>query len=190
MDTNSGFGEILETGQTTVRNVAKGAKQGAKAFAKTAAGQVAGGQTPNQNQGTNEAANSSQQQMSDDDAKQFLKDLYGKSDKKSTSLPPQNQNQNQNAVKTALGLPQKNPNEGKTAEELAKIEQLRNQLHGQYYQDLTNRKKAPEEHVTEKLEREEHEGKMTELETEKKKPGPIAVQRAQQSAEKFRGVSG
>lgn len=190
MDTNSGFGEILERGQTTVRNVAKGAKQGAKAFAKTAAGQVAGGQTPNQNQGTNEAANSPQQQMSDDDAKQFLKDLYGKSDKKSTSSPPQNQNQNQNAVKTALGMSQKNPNEGKTAEELAKIEQLRNQLHGQYYEELTNPKKPQEEAVTEKLEREEQEEKVELFEKNKKKPPPLPATVKRGTGESVVGVSG
>ena len=196
---NSGMiGEMLERGQSTVKNATKSAKQGAQNFARTGLGQVTGLQTPapqQSDQGTNEQANAAaqnQQKMSDEEAKKFLQDLYGSPDKKSDPDKSKTQGtQNpQNPIAQAVGATPKNPNKGKSPEELAKIEALRQQLHGDYYQTLVNPQKPQEEPVTEKLEREGQEEKMTELETEKKKPPPIAVQKVQQSAEKFRGVSG
>lgn len=92
-------------------------------------------------------------------------------------------------IKNAMGIPDFPVNQ-KTPEEQAKIEALRSQLHGQYYQDLTNRKKPEEEHVTEKLEREGQEEKMTELEIEKKKPPKLPVNVKQGTGENVVGVSG
>ncbi len=92
-------------------------------------------------------------------------------------------------VKNALGIPEIGSNQ-KTPEELAKIEALRQQLHGQYYQDLTNPQKAPEENVTEKLEREDQEKKMADLETDKEKPPPLPATVKQGTGENVVGVSG
>ncbi len=111
------FEDVIEKGQTTVKNAAKAAQAGATNFANTATGQVSNN-TPSDH-GTGEAnnANASGQQMSDDDAKKFLQDLYGV---KSPTQDPHAQNptqptqannasakkpaQNQQTVKAALGL--------------------------------------------------------------------------------------
>ncbi len=223
---NSGMiGEMLERGQSTVRDSAKAAKQGAQSFVQTGLGQVTGSQTPapqQSSQGTNEQANAAaqnQQKMSDDDAKKYLQDLYGvKNNNQKTqtanSASPQmpqgpkpvnnvktalgiseptpektNPTQSKSAVATALGVSQADPNAGKTPEEIAKIEALRNQLHGDYYQTLVNPQKSQDEPVTEKLEREEKEEKFEELEKKKKKPDPL-VNLNQGTGEAGVGVSG
>ncbi|MBI2621774.1 MAG: hypothetical protein HYW63_04000 [Candidatus Levybacteria bacterium] len=109
MDLNSGFGEILETGRSSVRKAAKTTGQGASNFTKTAQQQVIG-QSWNTQQGTNEQAALAGKQMSDDDAKKFLQDLYGA--KASNQQSPQGSSSAQTLpnkpqatnVKTALGL--------------------------------------------------------------------------------------
>lgn len=167
MDINSGFGEVLERGQTTVK---KAAKQTVSDFAQAVKGQITGNQN---DQGTNEQANAAQnqQKMSDEEAKKFLGDLYGKSDQSSNSnqkIPP-----------------------GKTPEEIAKIEILRKQLHGRYYDELINPKKPePEEAVVEKIEREDQEEKMELWEKDKKKPPPLPATVKQGTGESVVGVSG
>ncbi len=93
-----GFEEIVETGKSTVQNVQKSAAQGAKNFAKTAVGQIAGNQssTPQNDQGANEAVSANQNNnLSDDQAKKFLQDLYGKSDQGTS----ENSNPQNNSVK-------------------------------------------------------------------------------------------
>ena len=212
------FEDVVEKGQSTVRNAAKSTKQGTQNFAKTAAGQITGGQsqTPQNDQGTNETSSTAaQQQMSNDDAQKFLQGLYGKSNQ--TQSPNAQNSQKpppptpQETIKTALGIPEisaeKVPGQvpqsaikialgvtgstnKKTPEELAKIEALRKQLHGQYYQELVNPQKPPEENVTEKLEREDQQQKMAELETNKEKPPPINPTMKQGTAESVVGVSG
>lgn len=92
-------------------------------------------------------------------------------------------------ITSAMGIPEAVTDQ-KTPEELAKIEALRQQLHGQYYQDLTNPQKAPEENVTEKLEREDEEKKMADLETDKEKPPPLPATVKQGTGEAVVGVSG
>lgn len=189
---NSGtLGEILESGKNTVRDIPKSTKQGTQNFAKTAAGQVMGSQPT---QGTNEQANSAQQtqqqQMTDKDRVEFLRNLYGKSDNSSKtksqgSNPPQ-----KSPISQVLGVPQNDPNLGKTPEELAKIEALRKQLHGDYYQSLTNPQKPQEETVTEKLEREEQKKKMADLETDKEKPPQLSPTQKVGTGEAVIGVSG
>lgn len=197
MDTNSMFGEILERGQSTVKNAAKSAKQGAQNFARTGLGQVTGSKTPvpqPSGQGTNEQANAAaqnQQKMSDDEAKKFLQGLYGSSDKNSDPDKSKTQGtQNpQNPIAQAVGANPKDPNKGKSPEELAKIEALRQQLHGDYYQSLTNPTKPQEESVTEKLERKDQEEQFEELEKKKEKPDPL-VNVKQGTGENVVGVSG
>lgn len=175
MDASDTFGEILERGQTAVSD-----------FAKTAKGQIAG--SPNQQ--TSQA-----QKMSDDQAKQFLSDLYGPTrpdaeDDKQTKTPKQNPVIKQNPVSQAIGVTPNDSNKGKSPEELAGIESLRHQLHSDYYQNLVSPPKQNEEHATEKLEREDQEEKMKEIEDEKKKPDelPITVKRG--TNERIPGVSG
>ncbi len=189
MDNKGIIGEILETGQSTVR---KNVKQAASDFAKSAKVQITGSQN---DQGTNEQANvaaQNQQKMSDDDAKKFLQDLYGRSDK--NSAPDKSKTQGtqnpQNPISQSVGIVPKNPNEGKSPEELAKIEALRQQLHGDYYQNLTNRRKPEEEHVAEKLDREEQEEKFEDLEKEKKKPPKLPQTQKVGTGEFAVGVSG
>lgn len=195
-----GFEEIVETGKSSVQNAQKSAAQAAKKFVGTAVGQVTG-KTPKQQDsaGTNEAANAqAQKQMSDDQAKQFLKDLYGTSDKDSQKdirpLDPKKQNSPantnpQNPLAQAVGINTKDPNSGKSPEELAKIEALRQQLHGDYYQSLTAPQKQAEESVTEKLDREKQEEEIELWEKDKKKPDPLANVK-QGTGENVIGVSG
>jgi len=213
------FEDVVEKGQSTVRNAAKSTKQGTQNFAKTAAGQITGGQsqTPQNDQGTNETSSTAaQQQMSNDDAQKFLQGLYGKSNQ--TQSPNAQNSQKpppptpQETIKTALGIPQSSADENspqtasvtvknalgipetnnqKTPEELAKIEALRQQLHGQYYQELVNPQKPPEENVTQKIEREDQEEKLADLEETKKKPPPLVNPSMKQgTAESVVGVSG
>ena len=104
---NSGFGEILETGHNTVRKVAKSTAKGAQNFAKTASGQISSQQPA---QGTNETGSAtSQNQMSDDQAKQFLRDLYGVPNKAQNQQQvqinaAQPANKTQTTVRTAIGM--------------------------------------------------------------------------------------
>lgn len=242
------FEDVIEKGQTTVKNAAKAAQAGATNFANTATGQVSNNSsaTPNDH-GTGESNGQSaaQQQMSDDDAKKFLQDLYGvktpAQDPHQQSLVSQGQasggkkpTQNQQTVKAALGLelakkPQEKvptsketikaalgipgekpktetpttretvvtamglPNalsDTKTPEEQAKIEALRGELHGAYYRDLTKPSQQGEETVVDKLEREDQEKKLADLEESKKKPPPLPATTKQGTGENVVGVSG
>lgn len=167
MDVSDSFGEILEKGQGTVSD-----------FAKTAKGQIVG----KTNQTSAQA-----QKMSDDQAKQFLSDLYGPS--KPNAEPQKSQSSKQGASQgDQITTPQ--PNKDKTPEELAKIESLKRQLHADYYQNLVNPAKPKEEHVSEKLEREEEEEKMEEIEEEKKKLPELPVTVKRGTNERIPGVSG
>lgn len=71
------------------------------------------------------------------------------------------------------------------------LEALRQRLHGEYYQRLTNPpKQKEEERPAEKVEREKKEERWELEQKEKKKPPPLAVQRERTKAESFRGASG
>lgn len=186
-DTNSFSGEIMESGQAVVKNVANSAVKGTQGFVKTTSSQITG--SVSSDIGSNEANQAAQNQMSDDQAKQFLKDLYGKTDKssvKSGSLPGQ---ANQNPLIKAVGMKPKNPYANKTPEEIAKLVALRNQLHSGYFQKLTAKPKN-EETVSEKLEREDQQEKMKIFEQEKKKPSVLPATVKVGTGEKMIGVSG
>lgn len=178
-----GFEDAIEKGQSLA---GKTVKQAVSDFGNTVKGQLGGNQNLQQaDQGTNEQGNSNQQKMSDDQAKQFLKELYGSTDKKT----PKIEKPEEHPIGEALGLPQTDPNADKTPEELAKIQSLRSQLHQDYYQNLVNPPKPEEKPVTEKL---EEEKKMEELELAKKKeeaPGPLQNVKTG-TGEKMVGVSG
>ena len=190
-----GFEDTFERGQSSIK---KSTKNSVNDFAKSTKNQIMGNssQTPPADQGTNESGDSGQSsdqpQMTDEERVEFLKDLYGKNNN-SNDNSNDNQKKAQKGtgdVTQALGVPQKDPNEGKTPEEIVKLEALRKQLHGDYYQDLLNKSKQKEEPVAEKLEREEEEKKMSELEEEKKKPSELPKTVKQGTAESVVGASG
>lgn len=181
MDNSGMFGEILEQGRNTAQNMRKAVVQGASQTAKTAVGQVTGsGQPAPAQQGSNEAANkAAQKQMSDDQAKQFLKDLYGPSKPQGTDAKnPQKtagSGASQSLIQQAAGITPRDSNEGKKPEEIAHMQSLRSTLHQEYYQNLINPQKPEEESVTEKLEQEEQVKQLEEIEKQKKKPDPLAA---------------
>ncbi len=80
---------------------------------------------------------------------------------------------------------------GPTPQEEKKIEELRRELHGKYYQTFTAPKQQ-EERPLEKIEREKQQEihEMQIKQQEEKKKEPISIVRAKNKAEKFRGVSG
>ncbi len=117
--------------------------------------------------------------------KDFVKGLYGKSGNQSQETAKTAQAQ------TAQKIAEENPE--RTPEEVQKMVQLRQQLHKESYYDPTfNRPKPKEETVAEKIEKEDEEKKMKELEVAKKqeKKKPIAVDQAERKTEAFRGASG
>jgi hypothetical protein len=184
------FEDAIETGQTALKNAAK---QAVTDTAKAVKSQITGSQSQAQpnDQGSNEAGKAAAgQQMSDDSAKQFLRDLYGKSDSSNKNSNQKTPPKGSGPVAQALGLPQSDPNAGKTPEELAKLQALRNQLHHDYYQNLVNRPKPKEEPVAEKLEREKQEEEMEEFAKEQKKPASINPAMKQGTAESVVGASG
>lgn len=173
MDSNNVLGEVLEKGQTVVQKTGKAASDSASNLAKTAAGQVAG--DSNNQSGVDETnATVSDQQAVNDKAQteELVKGLYAPS-------KPQN-NQDSQTV-----------NPQSEQEKQAELARVRQKLHDEvYYQPLVQGKKAQEERPAEKIEKEKKQELQNLQKKEAKKPPPIAVQRAQQTAEKFRGVSG
>ncbi|HBB76310.1 MAG: hypothetical protein A2186_02510 [Candidatus Levybacteria bacterium RIFOXYA1_FULL_41_10] len=196
MDKSGVFGEILETGQQAASSAGKGLKKAASDFANSATGQITG-----DGSGTNEDLSGAQKGMSDDQAQQFLRDLYGKSKKDELPVPqkeagqsqssnePQDAVIDQNPVQKALGITPFDPNAQKSPEELVRIEALRRKLHGEYYENLTNPPKPQEERPVEKVEREEKEDRWKLQDKKAKEPPPLAVQNAQK-VEKNPGASG
>jgi len=192
-----GFEDIGEAAHEAGGAVASQVKKQAVNTAKATVSQITGGQSsPSDPQtGTNEQNSAKQsQQMSDDQAKQFLQDLYGPSkpqgqDKSSSANQANSQNAVQAAVSQVTGNAPQDPNAGKTPEEIAQMATLRKQLHADYYQSLTQPKQQ-EERAADKMDREEKEEKMADLEEEKKKPAPLPATVKQGTGESVVGVSG
>lgn len=106
------------------------------------------------------------------DSEEITKHLYAKSSQNLTEVAP------------------KELIEQKTEEKKKAVrEQLKKAAHASYYQGLVNRPKPQEERPAEKVEREKKEDRWK-LEEKKAKEKPIAVSRAQQSVEKYRGSAG
>lgn len=103
-----------------------------------------------------------------DETKQLVKDIYKPGEEKSAAEIAQNK-----------------------AKDEAKLEKTRAKLaaHQEYFQNLINRPKAPEEKKADELEREKKQEMIDLQQKEKKKPPPLAVQNAQ-NIEKHRGSSG
>ncbi|MCL5438980.1 MAG: hypothetical protein M1268_03250 [Patescibacteria group bacterium] len=178
-------GEILEQGGAITKQTAQQIAGNAPAMVKTAGSQIASGSSDQSAQKPDEI-NSAQQKS--DQAKQtqdIVKSFYGVGDKNV------NANQNNSQQNQIQKIAEKHPE--KTPEEIQKMQKLRAELHQTtYYQPLTNPPKPPEERQGEKIQKEEEEKKkMEELQIkEEKKKEPIAVQRAQNKTEAFRGASG
>lgn len=155
------LGEILEQGASVV-------KQAVKQVAKTPSDLVKAG--AKQVKGTDQTQ--TPDQTADEKAKteEFVKDLYKPSGKSELNKKGSVQN----------------PPEETKEQKLAK---LRQELHSNYYQRLVNPPKAPEEKPAEKVEREKKEERWELEQKEKKKPPPLAIQRAQK-VEKYPGASG
>ena len=170
MNQNDVLGEILEQGQSLVKKGGKAVKSSVSDTVKAAAGQVTGDNGSQDNSGQSQDVQTGVDTVNKAETEELVKGLYAKS-------KPGNQ--------TA-----QTPQSVKEADDKQKLERLRQELHGQYYQKLVNRPKPKEERPAEKVEREDKQ-KMADLqEKEAKKPAPLAVQRAQQSTEKYRGPSG
>lgn len=193
-----GFEDVIETAQSTVTSAAK---QAAKDFTNSATSQLTGSTPQSGGQGTNEQANAAKQQMSDDAAKQFLKDLYGPTKKAEPQKPagahpvtdalgiPQSEKNASHPVTEALGLPQADPNAGKTPEEIANLQKQRSALHQEYYENLVNHPKPAEQPVAEKLEQEKKMEELKEAEKKEKMPGPLQNVKTG-TGERAIGVSG
>lgn len=163
-DNNNIFGELLEQGAAQV-------KQGAS----DAASQITG-----QNIGGSDSAQVSPK--ADANTADIVDSLYEKSSGQVSNQAPQPQVSSQ----------AQNPHDmsSKSAVELAQMEAVRKQLHNEYYQHLVNPPKQQEETVVEKIEREDQEKDWELKKKEMEAPPPLAVQRAQEHAEKFPGASG
>ncbi len=206
-----GFEYAVERGQTATKSAAK---QTVNDFAGSVKGQVTGSQNqvptgagsgtnenanagaaqqqPPSDQGTGESnalPNQQNQQMTDAQRVEFLRNLYGKSDNNAKANDGKAPQKGSGPVAQALGVPQKDPNEGKSPEEIAKIEVLRRQLHSDYYQNLVNRPKPKEEPVAEKMEKEKQMEALVEQKKEQEKPGPLQNVK-QGTGEAVVGVSG
>ena len=186
------MGEILEQGQSLVGNTQKGVKQVVTDFKKTATSQVTGGNSTDDS-GTNESASAQPAQsgkaVTTDQTKQFVNDLYGVKDNQATVQgDPKNSQTSANPLTYTINQVEKGE---KTPEELQKIQELRQELHANYYQTLTNpQSQQPEEAVTEKLEREEKEERWELQEKEKEKPPDLPANQKVGTGEHSVGVAG
>lgn len=166
------FEEIVEQGGSVAKQVGQTVKKAPTDMAKAAVSQVAGSQTPGDT-----PLDTKPDAV---DVQDFVKDLYG-AKKPGSTTPHSNPKTPVDPAKTQTA---------KTPEEAAKLESLRRELHSDYYQKLTHPQRSEELRPAEKIE-EEKKKEMIELsEKEAKKPAPLAVTRAQNKAEQFRGVSG
>ncbi len=114
----------------------------------------------------------------------FVKDLYAPGGKKQNSANATQVPQNSNQDDTTGSQ--------KSAQEQQDLLALRKKLHNEvYYHKLINPNQGqPEERQAEKVEKEKQQEMVDLQEKEKEKPTPIAVIRAQNATEQFRGSGG
>jgi membrane protein involved in colicin uptake len=117
------------------------------------------------------------------DTKDVVKELYGKSDNTNQEINNKSQQQGKSDFQEQIA--------DKPIEEQKELLELRKKLHTETYYDPTfNPVKKQEERPAEKAE-EEKKKEMYELKKkEEEKPQPLAVQMAQNKAERFPGASG
>lgn len=173
MDKSGLFGEILEQGKTAAQDFGKAAANQASQTVKAAAGQVAPGVASTQ-PSQEGVGSSNPDPKAQEQTREFVKDMYGIED------PDQVPNQQQVAQQK----------QAKDAEDKQKLQVLRAELHKNTYydplvQNLENPQGQQEERAAEKNEREEQEKKQEEMKEQKEeeKKAPIAVHRAQRTAE-------
>lgn len=169
-----GAEEALESGVSLTKKAGKGIAKSASDTAKAATSQL----------GITTA--------SDQDTKDFVKDLYGQGSKK--QLTTNNQNSQNTSAQSSSQKTSDDAGSLKSPEEQQKLAEVRTKLQKRhdevYYQPLINPSKPPEERPAEKVENEKQE-EMQELEVKKKeKPPPLAIQRGQTKAERFPGGGG
>lgn len=190
--------KIIDEG---VENIEKGIIGQIKTNVKAVAGQMGAGSNSQtaSDQGTSESGQDGVQQatpQSDQQTKEVVNAMYAPSSpneqhglSSGAALPV---GESGKEIKEPSEFFKKQIEEGKSPEEAAKLEAIRNQLHKtDYYDPLVNRKPIEEEHKEE--EKVEEEEKMEELQVEeqkKKQDDDIAIQQAQQKTEKFPGASG
>lgn len=120
------------------------------------------------------------QWSSDEERKEYLKNLYGKTDMSKDGASDVS-DKSASSAKASAAKP----------EEQKKLIELRNKLHKEEYYDPTfNPVKKQEERPAEKVENEKKKEMVDLQKKEEKKPQPLAVQREQNKAEMFRGASG
>lgn len=119
---------------------------------------------------------------SDKTTQEFVKDLYAKSDSNKNVSSADSKKDEQSEFQKMIV--------NKTPEEQKKLIELRQQLHSQYYQQLTNRPKPQEARPAEKVEKEKKEDLQELQQKEAKKPPSLALQRARERIEKYPGASG
>jgi len=172
MDTNNVLGELLEQGQSMAQKTGKAVADSAAGAVKTAVSQVTG--VNSAQAGTNEGNAAPTDQPSASDKAQtdeLVKELYAPSNPQAAQDPVDKQQVEQDAQ--------------------VKLQSIRQKLHQEvYYEPLVNPARQEEERPAEKVEREKQQELQDLQQKEAKKPAPIGVQMAQQSAEKFRGASG
>lgn len=177
-------GEVLEQGGSLTKQTGKQIVNESKSMAQTATSQVTGiGVLPTGEQKI-ESYQTTQNQTTQDQTQvqDVVKSMYEPTPQSQVSQNQQNKVQD---------LAQKYP--GKTLEEIQKIESLTKKLHEEtYYEPTFNSPKPQEERQGEKIQKEEEQKKeMEELQQkEAKKKQPIAVTRATNRTEAYRGVSG
>lgn len=177
--------EVLEQGGSLVKQTAKQIAQTPSDLTKAAGSQVnpQAPQVQGEGQKTAQGAVDTNEQQQNQD---IVKSLYGATEKPKSQPSEPQKNTQESTQKLAEKYPEKSP------EEIQKMQQLRQQLHATtYYQKLTTPSKPKEEErPAEKVEKEKKMELIGEKEEEKKKPPPLAVERAQNKAERFRGVRG
>ena len=181
-DDNILGGALNQLGQTAkqaVKQVAKVPEEMAKGL-----GAQVKGEKPQEKSSANQPQ---KQWQSDEERMKFLKDLYGSA--KQNSSEPKKDNvqspQNKKPTEFEKKIADKSPEEQKA------LLELRRDLHKEVYYDPTfNPPKKQEERPAEKVEGEKKQEMQELQQKEDKKPPPLAVQREQNKAEMFRGVSG
>ncbi|MBI2031926.1 MAG: hypothetical protein HYT08_04910 [Candidatus Levybacteria bacterium] len=160
------IGEILETGGSMAQKSAKAVSKTASATVKATASQITG-----------------RGNLASD--KDIVKNLYGINDDK--------KNINPGSITGSQQAQQQKQNQDTTSvEDKQKLMELRKKLHDEvYYDPLVNSKKpTEEERPAEKVEKEKQEEVIEIQKKERKKPPPLAIQRAKLRVEKFPGRSG
>jgi len=174
------LGKTLGQVGTLGKQIGEGVVEEAKKSAKAASQQV-GIEKPVENQAEKKTGSQEQgknvKQLPVADNKDFVRDLYAKTDNKDQS---DKNSVSQTAAKTAKENPDKTP------AEIQKMANLRQQLHKEKYYDPTfNPPEQEEEKPQERVERleEEEKKKRWELQKKEEKKKPIAVTNAERKTE-------